>query len=300
MKIKLSISLTAAALILLPAAQLFAQMTGTSHPEDLDDTVPTVPVDGTHYVKPSPAVPMATVTVTTPAASTPAPVLYQRGNAAATAPTQTAALRTVDPTMAVTDDVNSGVVTDVPVGPNELPIGTMLKATLRQPISTGTTVAGTPFTAALSADISRNGVVLLPTGSLIYGRITQIHGGRTIGGPSAIRLQPDSVSLPDGTTYKLNAEVIDLDHFKASHVNDEGTIVGDTHPGTAAALGVTTGAVVAGAMIGGGVGAVIGLGIGAGAMTIWWLNHDRQQELPAGTEIAFTLNDSLQLNPATH
>jgi hypothetical protein len=168
MKIKLSISLTAAALILLPAAQLFAQMTGTSHPEDLDDTVPTVPVDGTHYVKPSPAVPMATVTVTTPAASTPAPVLYQRGNAAATAPTQTAALRTVDPTMAVTDDVNSGVVTDVPVGPNELPIGTMLKATLRQPISTGATVAGTPFTAALSADISRNGVVLLPTGSLIY------------------------------------------------------------------------------------------------------------------------------------
>jgi hypothetical protein len=297
MKIKISILLTAAALVLLPTAQLFAQMTGTSHPEDLDDTVRTVPSDGTHYVKPSPAIPMATVTV-----STPAPVLYKHDNVAATSPTQIAALHPVDPTMAVTDDVNSGVVvTDVPVGPNELAIGTMLKATLQQPISTETTVAGTRFTAALSANISRNGVVLLPTGSLIYGRITQIHGGRAIGIPSAIRLQPDSISLPDGTTYKLRAEVTDLDHFKASHVNDEGTIVGDTHPGTAAALGVTTtGAIITGAMLGGGVGAVIGLGVGAGAATIWWLNHDRQQELPAGTEIAFSLNNSLQINPATH
>jgi hypothetical protein len=296
MKMKLSIMLTAAALVLLPAAQLCAQRTGTSHPEDLDDTLPTVPVDGTHYVKPSPAVPMANVTVTTPAPSTPAPVLYQ--HSAETYTPQTAAIRTADPTLTVTDDVNSGVVIDVPVGPNELPIGTMLKATLEQPISTETTAAGTPFTAVLSADVSRNGVVLIPSGSRIYGRITQIHGGHAIGIPSAIRLQPDSVSLPDGTTYKLIAEVTDLDHFKASRVNNEGTIIGNTPRGTAAALGATTtGAIVAGAVLGGGVGAVIGLGVGAGAATIWWLNHDRQQQLPTGTEIAFTLNNSLQLNP---
>jgi hypothetical protein len=297
MKMKLSIVLTTAALILLPAAQLCAQRTGTSHPEDLDDTLPTVPVDGTHYVKPSPVVPMATVTVTAPA-----PILYQHSGVAATSPTQTAAVRTADPTMAVTDDVNSGVVINIPVGPNELPIGTTLKATLQQPISTQTTVTGTRFTAALSADVDRNGIVLLPAGSLVYGHITQIHGGRRIGGPSAIRLQPDSVSLPDGTTYKLNAEVTDLDHFADSHVNDEGTIVGSTHgKATAAVLGGATGtAVIAGAMIGGGVGAIVGLGIGAGAATVWWLKQDRQQELPTGTEIVFTLNNSLQLNPAAH
>jgi hypothetical protein len=244
---------------------------------------------------------MATATVPTPTPSTPTPVLHQHDNVATTSSTQTAALRTAAPDLAVTDDVNSGVVINISGGPNELPIGTMLKATLQQPISTQTTLAGTRFTAALSTDISSNGVVLLPTGSLIYGRITQIHGGRAIGGPSAIRLQPDSISLPDGATYKLNADVTDLDHFKASHVNDEGTIVGDTHPGTSAALGVgTTGAIITGAMIGGGVGAVVGLGIGAGVATVWWLKQDRQQELPSGTEIAFTLNNSLQLNPAAH
>ena len=297
MKMKLSIPL-AAVLVLLPAAQLRAQMTGTSHPEELDDTKPTVPVDGTHYVKSSPAVPMATAPV---AAAPPAtPGLYHRSTT--TAPVQTAAVNNVDPTLNVTDDVNSGVVISVSVGPNELPIGTRLQATLQQPISTQTTAAGSRFTAALSTNISRNGLVLLPAGSIVYGRISQIHGGRRISGPSAIRLQPDSVSLPDGTTYKLTADVTDLDHVEDSHVNREGTIVGNIHPGTtAAAVGfTTTSAVVAGAVIGGGVGAVVGLGVGAGVAGVWWLNHDRQQALPTGTEMTFTLNTPLQIIPVTH
>jgi hypothetical protein len=284
MKLKLSIPL-AAALVLLPAAALRAQMTGTSHPEELDDTKPTVPADGTHYVKPSPATPATTYTVTPP----PAPVLYQHNPAPA--PLQSATVA-VDPTLNVTDDVNSGVVTSVPIGPNELPIGTHLKGTLQQPISTKTTAAGSRFTAALSTNVLRNGLVLLPAGSLVYGRITQIHGGRRISGPSSIRLQPDSVSLPNGT----------VDNFDDSHVNNEGTIVGNVHPGaTAAAVGfTTTTAVVTGAVIGGGVGAVVGLGVGAGVAGVWWLKHDRQQELPSGTEIVFTLNTPLHINPAAH
>jgi hypothetical protein len=299
MKINLSIPL-AAAIVLLSAAPVYSQMTGTSHPEDLDDTQPTVPVDGTHYVKPSPVVPAASATVTTPP---PAPVLYQHDTYVP--PTQTAAIHStapVDPALNVTDDVNSGVVISVPVGPNDLPIGTRLKGMLQQPISTQTTRAGSRFTAVLTQNVMRNGAIFVPAGSTVYGRITQIHGGRRISGPSAIRLQPETVSLTDGTTYKLVAEVTDLDHFNDSHVNSEGTIVGNVHPGaTAAAVGfTTTTAVVAGAVIGGGVGAVVGLGVGAGVATVWWLKHDRQQELPSGTEIVFTLNNPLHINPATH
>jgi hypothetical protein len=299
MKLKLSIPL-AAAIVLLSAAPVYSQMTGTSHPEDLDDTQPSVSVDGTHYVKPSPAIPSATITVTTPP---PAPVLYQHDTYVPA--TQTPSIHptsTIDPALHVTDDINSGVVTSVPVGPNDLPIGTRLKGTLQQPISTQTTRAGSRFMAVLTQNVMRNGVVFVPAGSTVYGRITQIHGGRRISGPSAIRLQPETVSLPDGTTYKLIAEVTDLDHFDDSHVNSEGTIVGNVHPGsTAAAVGfTTTTAVVAGAVIGGGVGAVVGLGVGAGVAGVWWLKHDRQQELPAGTEIVFTLNNPLHITPAIH
>jgi hypothetical protein len=294
MKKKLSISLAAASFVLLSGAPLFAQMTGTSHPEDLDDTKPVLTPDTSHYVPPTHATPTVSVTVTTPAPTE--PVLYQRNPQP---PTQTAA---INPAMGAVPDPDGQIVTDVPVGPNELPIGARLPATLQQPISTQTTLQGTRFTAALSADVSRNGVVLLPAGSIVYGRITHIHGGRRISGPSAIRLQPDSVSLPDGTVYPVRAEVTDLDHYADSHVNEEGTIVGNTHPGqTAAAVGLTTTtAVVAGAVIGGGVGAVVGLGVGAGVATVWWLKHDRQQELPTGTQIVFTLNTPLQLSATAH
>jgi hypothetical protein len=296
MKMKFSLPLAVAA-ILLTGAPLFAQTTGTSHPEDLDDTQQLPPDASTsHYVPPSHATPSATVTVTTPAPST--PTLYQRTPQYAQAPTQTAA---VNP-MGSVNDPDGQIITDVPVGPNELPIGARLPATLQQPISTQTTLQGARFTATLSADVSRNGVVLLPSGSIVYGRITHIHGGRRISGPSAIRLQPESVSLPDGTVYPMRAEVTDLDHYADSHVNEEGTIVGNTHPGqTVATVGLTTtAAVVAGAVIAGPVGAGVGLGVGAGVATVWWLKHDRQQELPSGTQIVFTLNTPLQLNPTAH
>jgi hypothetical protein len=292
MKMKFSLPLAAAAM-LLTSAPLFAQTTGTSHPDDLDDTQPVLTPDTSHYVPPSHA---ATVTVTTPAPAT--PILYQRTPQYAQAPNQTAS---VNP-MGAVKDPDGEIITNVPIGPNELPIGARLPATLQQPISTETTLQGSRFTATLSADVSRNGVVLLPAGSIVYGRITHIHGGRRISGPSAIRLQPDSVSLPDGTVYPIRAEVTDLDHYADSHINEEGTIVGNTHPGqTAAAVGLTTtAAVVAGAVIAGPVGAGVGLGVGAGVATVWWLKHDRQQELPTGTQIVFTLNTPLQLAPTAH
>jgi len=296
MKTSTALSLTAATIL---CGHALAQTSGTSHPELLDDNLNTpAATDTDHYVPPShvavvtPApAPAATFTVVGP------PVAVEPG----TPIHSTAIVRRADPTPIVTDDLNSGIVTAVPVGPNELAPATILKATLGEEISTKATIAGTHFTAVLSQSAGHDGRVLLPAGTLIHGRITQIHGGRRIGGAAAIRLQPDTISLPDGTTYRLAAEVVDLDHFQDSHVNSEGTIVANGHPKvTAAALGLTTGtAVIAGAMIGGGVGAVVGLGVGAGIGAVWWLKRDREQLLPAGTQIVFSLDAPLVLSPAT-
>jgi len=301
MKTSTSLSLTAATLL---CAHSLAQTSGTSHPELLPDTPPAA---SDHYVPPShtnaDAVPAAkpspatTFTVVGPAVATypdgsPAPQTYA---------SDSSLIRRSDPSPVVTDDINSGIVAAVPVGPNELAAATLLKSTLDQDISTQSTIAGTRFTAVLALDAGHDGRVLLPAGSVIHGRITQIHGGRRIGGAAAIRLQPTDVTLPDGTNYRIAAEVVDLDHFEDSHVNGEGTIVANGHPkATAAALGLTTtSAVVAGAMIGGGVGAVVGLGVGAGVGAIWWLKRDREQLLPKGTEIVFSLDSPLTLIPAT-
>jgi hypothetical protein len=302
---KTPLPLAAAACLLLPCAHVLAQTSGTAHPELLNDNIndagpaaaqnPYQTAPGDHYVKPSAGTPMPTPADAAPAYIAPAPPPSAENQTYSENAAPLPIVRSSVPTPVVTNDVDSGVVTSVPVGPNELAAATVLRTTLAQQISTRETLAGTQFTAVLSNDVGHDGRVLLPAGTVIHGRITQIHGGRRISGAAAIHLQPDTVSLPDGTTYRLDAEVIDLDHFEDSHVNSEGTIVANVHPGTtAAALGLTTtSAVIAGALIGGGVGAVVGLGVGAGVGAIWWLKRDHEQLLPAGTSVVFSLDRPL-------
>ena len=279
------------AAILFPAATLAAQTTGTAHPEALNDTIESTPDTAPHYVKPSAKPSPAVPAETTPAALDAMPALQPRPFADHATAEHSRTFNAADP--------DSGVVIDVPNGPNDLSIGTRIVAQLNNTISTKLTPAGTPFAAELTQPVLKDGRVLLPAGSVIEGRITQIHGGRRISGASAIRLQPQRIILPDSTRYRLYAEVVDLDHVSSSKVNREGVITDKTNGKLAlGAAGVTTTAgAVTGAMIGGGVGAVVGAGIGAGIGTYWWLRQDRQQTLPTGTEIVFSLDDILRVHP---
>jgi hypothetical protein len=299
----MKISLIIPGVALLLAAPAFAQTTGVSHPEELNDPIAaTAAAPQQHYVKPSPNVYESAAPTTSTLQTrdtTPAPVVYQAYAPTAGSMPATTVSHAL-PTPVVTDDINSGVVIDVPTGPNELPTGTLLRTHLQEAISTKVSRAGSRFSATLITDVTRDGKVFLPSGSTIHGRITEVRGGHRIGGPASIRLEARSVTLPDGTAYPLEAEVVDLGHFKDSHVNSEGTIVDNSHPKQALAVfGLTTGSAAAtGALIGGGVGAVVGAGIGVGAGTIWWLKRDHQESLPMNTEIIFSLDDSMHFGPA--
>ena len=296
MTTKLAISTLTAALIFTP--HLFAQDAGTAHPEALDDRP--IPAQTSHYVKPSPAVPM-------PAPDT-TPTLHQRAttdddsNHPYNAPVQTAAIHPADKSLIITDDINSGIVGEAPTGPNELALGTLLKARLTGTISTRETSAEARFTAELTAPVMKHDRIMIPVGTVISGRVTQIHSGHRSSGPAAIHLQPDIIKLPNGMAYELEAQVIDLDDFADAHVNTEGTIVGNDHPYTTAAKigGTAAGGALAGAIVGGPAGAVVGATVGAGVGTIWWLKQDRQQVLSDGTHIVFQLDANLQLAPITH
>lgn len=295
MKTKLTISSLAAAVLLLPASLMLGQTTGTSHPEQLNDTITAAPPQSSspHYVKPSPDV-YATPGTTADTTQQPAPIVEAAPPAPETAILHRAPAPTADP--------DAGIVTSVPEIPGQMNEGTLLHAKLQTPLSTIESHVGDTFLADLTQPVTQHGQVLLPIGSQIRGRISEVRGGRRIGGRASIRLQPDFVTLPDGTTRRLYAEVIDLDNFTNSHVNSEGTIVGDGHSKAAlTAVGASTGAgAITGAVLGGGVGAAVGAGIGAGAGTIWWLKRDVQQELPVGTRLVFSLDQPLSIVQAAH
>ncbi len=281
MKLRLTIAGLAAATVLLPLAH--AQTTGTAHPERLDDQITVSPDPSTtpHYVTPSAAI----------RATAPVPAATDYNAAPASIPMQAATVRRpLDP--------DATIVTAAPDIPGQINLGTMLYAELQTPLSTSETHVGDTFLAALTQPVTEHGEVLLPIGSQIRGRISELHGGRRITGRASIRLQPESVTLPDGSTHPLYAEVAGLGEFSTLHVNSEGTVVGDAHPKAAlTTVAVATGgAAIAGAALGGGVGAVIGAGVGASLGTIWWLKRDVQQELPAGTRLIFSLDQPFSLS----
>ena len=295
MKLKLTIASLAAATVFVPA--VYGQTTGTSHPEQLDDQITTsaAPSPAPHYVKPSPAIPATAETSGFPpaepaqaVAAVPAPVPME---------SQPEGRRLLKPV----NDPDANIVTSVPDVPGQVNEGTPLRARLQNPLSTKDTQVGDTFLADLVQPITQHGVVLIPTGSQIKGRISAVHGGRRFTGRASIRLQPDFITFPDGKSYRLHAELIDLDNFADAHVNSEGTVVGTEHPkATMAAIGLTTaGATAAGAVIGGGVGAGVGAAIGVGAGAIWWLKRDVQQELPVGTGLVFSLDEPFTVNSSS-
>ena len=289
---KTSFSILSAAGLLLAAGQISAQTTGTSHPESLDDTITaSAPVA---VAKPSPA-------VAAPVVVAPAPALHVREDDGATAATA-AEIVTQSPvrTAQTTDDGDKGIAAEDVLPPNELPPGTLLKVRLNHVVSTQETERNAAFDALLTVPVKREGKVFFPAGTVLSGHVTELEAGHHLGRGAAIHLQPELVTLPDGTSYKLRAQVVDLVQDRHAHITQEGTIVrNDRTPGTEAAIGASTGAgAITGAVLGGGVGAVVGAGIGAGVSTTVWAKQSTSQTLAPGTEIVFMLNEPVMLRVA--
>jgi hypothetical protein len=198
-------------------------------------------------------------------------------------------------------DNDAGVVTYVRSRPGEIPEGALVKVRLREDLSTLTTKPGTKFTADVSEPIMRDGRVIVPAGSLLEGRVTWVRGGKRIGGPAAIHLEPRTVTLPDGMQYVLRAQAIDTDRWDSMKVDSEGTILRhDRGQKTAAAISLSAGGgAAAGAMMGGLPGALIGAGVGAGVSTVVWLKEDRQAELHKNLGVVFSLTEPMSVAPVS-
>jgi hypothetical protein len=190
------------------------------------------------------------------------------------------------------------IVVDVPERKGELREGTLLKTKMISTLSTSSTVRGTRFTAQVTEPIEREGRVIIPVGSILEGRVTEVHGGKRITGGALLHLETSDVTLPDGTHYIVHAQLIDTgkSEFK---VTDEGTLKKKDHAKeTLAVIGGVTGAGAAsGAIMGGGVGAIVGASLGAGVSTVIWLKQDRQATLPKDVALVFSLTTPMVLTP---
>lgn len=199
-----------------------------------------------------------------------------------------------------TSDPDANIVTRVPTHVGEINDGTLIKARLRESLSTVATQPGSRFSAEVSEPVTQEGRVYIPTGSVVEGRVTWVSYGKRIGGRAAIHVEPQRVTLPDGTEYKIRARVIDTSSWENTTVDNEGTIIRkDNVKGTLQAGGLAAGgAMAAGALMAGPAGALVGAGVGAGAAAIVWFKQDRQATLPKDLGVIFSLTAPLSVTPS--
>jgi hypothetical protein len=114
----------------------------------------------------------------------------------------------------------------------------------------------------------------------------------------SLQLHPETVKLPNGAMYRLDATVTDAPVSKNT-VHAEGMI----GPGSQVRRdsieygGAVGTGVVAGAYLGGPVGALAGGLIGAGLVTTHLLVSHPQATLDSGTPLILTLNENMRLAP---
>jgi hypothetical protein len=182
-----------------------------------------------------------------------------------------------------------------------LPTRTVLNVKLETAITTSASKSGDPFSARLTQPVTLDGKTVLPIGASVQGRVTMVSEPRRISGKPTIGMFPESVVLPSGEHYVLNATLVDTSVRNGTDVNNEGQFKGKGYDNQdLVIMGAGTGAsMLAGGLIGGGKGVLIGATIGATATVARWLGKRNSAELPAGTQLVMELSRPLEMTAAT-
>jgi hypothetical protein len=146
-----------------------------------------------------------------------------------------------------------------PLTPVTIPVGTLLQVRTSEPLDATRVQPGQVFAATVAADIYMGGVLALPRGAVVTGKVvaTQSNKG-DLAGKQGLSLVVNSVNL-GGQLYPLPT-----DTWSGQGPGKGGYSAGNTIG--AAGLGAVIGAIAgggAGAAIGAGAGAIVGAGTSA-------------------------------------
>ncbi len=179
--------------------------------------------------------------------------------------------------------------------PADLPAGSAIWMKLEASLSTSNSHEGEEFSARVSRPVVLNGVTVVPLDSVVLGHLTRIRDPRRIAGTGSLRLIPETVKLPDGRSFPINATIVDTSIPKKLTVDDEGRIKArgfSSGDKVEMIAGTGTGAVI-GTIAAGSKGLLFGSMIGGGATVVHWLTKRHPVEVPAGTELIIEINRPL-------
>lgn len=173
--------------------------------------------------------------------------------------------------------------------------GTRIRVRMNDNISSKTARVGDRFTANVTEPVySNTGVLVIPSGSTVTGRVDSVMAAQKGGKPGTIGVSFVSVKTPNGYSRAINGSLTDLDS-KTAKSDAESTASGDRmkHRKLIWYGGGGAGGALLGAAIGGGKGALIGglLGAGGGFLGERYTKGE-EATVKSGTEFGIVLNQT--------
>jgi len=180
------------------------------------------------------------------------------------------------------------VTQTAPAGPTEInqsapgviPVGQELDVRLQTTLSSETATAEQRFETTTAVDVTQDGRVLIPAGSVVRGVVTSVKRPGTIDRVGSLTLSFDQVTVR-GRNYPIRGLATQV--FESGGIREEVGTVG---------AGAGIGGIVGG-IIGGVKGAVLGAVIGAGGAIA--ATEGKDIHLPAGSIIRIRLDQQLRL-----
>ena len=179
-----------------------------------------------------------------------------------------------------------------------VPADTIIRVRMNSTISSKTARVTDTFKTTVTEPVySSNGVVVIPVGSTLTGRIDAVTAADKKGKAGSIDAHFIAVRLPNGRSRAINGSLTDLTQGKTSS-DSEGTAnaKGMSHRKVVFIGGGAAGGALLGAAIGGGKGALIGgiLG-GAGGFLGERFTKGPEAEVKSGTEFGVWLNQAISM-----
>lgn len=167
-----------------------------------------------------------------------------------------------------------------------LAAGTQIGVTLLDSLDSESAKPGDRFSAEVSSPVTDGTHVLVPAGSRVRGRLTDVRPPRG-DSPAVIVVAFDSVQVGE-RTLPMAATVTDVQMESRSEMKDEGKKIG-IGAAAGAVIGAVVGKDVKAAIIGAAGGAAVGTAIALGTQS-------RYAVLPAGSKVTLRLDEPLAVH----
>lgn len=169
-----------------------------------------------------------------------------------------------------------------------LAAGTILPVRITQTLDSATTQTGETFSGAIATDVLQDGLVVLPRGTGVAGRVVDAKDAGHFKGNSLLSIQLTSI------TRRGQQIAVSTEPF-----NKEGAGRGK-NTAVKTGVGAAAGAVLGG-IFGGGKGAAIGAAAGGGTGAgINAVTRGQQVQIPSETVVRFQTSNSISVRTATN